>query len=753
MLPYASMSTFVLSNPVPGPLKGGIDYHRELNQEQLDVVLHGDGACLVLAGAGSGKTRTITYRVAYLLEQGVDPSSILLLTFTNKAAKEMLQRVGGLVGNQAARIWGGTFHSVASRLLRSCAYQLGYQQNFTILDADDAGDLVKAVMKDLSIDPKARRFPSVSVTESIISYARNTQQAIEQVLKAKHPHFVQFAEDVTLIAAKYQERKKASNAVDFDDLLSLMALAVEDPLLGNGFSQMFKYVLVDEYQDTNAIQARIVQGFGKIHKNVLVVGDDAQSIYAFRGADVQNILSFPKQWPDAKMFKLLTNYRSVPEVLELANESLSHNVDKFEKELVAMRTSGPKPRLVPCTSAAQEARYVADQILKLRAEGMALANMAVLFRSSAHSQTLEFELMKRDIPYEYRGGQKFFERAHIKDVIAFLRVSANPVDEIAWLRVLGLQTGIGAATAGVLAKRAMQLGSLDAAVKSTDMLSLSSRGKVGWQEFAELGEAIVLRSPLPSGMIRAVLDSPYRSLLEREYPNWRDRVEDLEQLARFAESYEDVSLFLGDIALYDEVMGKRKGETVDPNQERVILSTIHQAKGLEWDAVFIIHLADTAFPNRRAMTEEGGMEEERRLFYVAVTRARRHLILSYPMTMGYESLAFNQMSAFVEEVPPRLFDRVELIDSTNRPAFAQQRPKRPWEWGADDGSQTGSWEEPFVDGETSAPRPFVRPTYAPRFGNKPAWRPGTSGSTKSTTVFKKKPPTNTTELQYLSDDS
>ncbi len=725
------MSTFVLSSPQSGsPFTSRIDYHKELNQEQLDVVLHGDGPCLVLAGAGSGKTRTITYRVAYLLEQGVDPSSILLLTFTNKAAKEMLQRVGALVGPQASRIWGGTFHSVASRLLRSCALALGYQTNFTILDADDADDLVKAVMKDLSIDPKARRFPSPAVVGNILSYARNTQRSIEDVLTAKHPHFVQFASDIVTIGIQYQERKKASNAMDFDDLLSLMAMALEDSSLGAGFAQMFKYVLVDEYQDTNAIQARIVKGFGSKHQNVLVVGDDAQSIYAFRGADVQNILSFPKQWPGAKMFKLLTNYRSVPEILELANESLSHNVDKFEKELVAMRASGPKPRLVPCASASQEARYIADQILQLRSEGTALENMAVLFRSSAHSQSLEFELMKRDIPYEYRGGQKFFERAHIKDVIAFLRVAANPVDEVAWLRVLGLQTGIGAATAGALTKRALRIGSLKDVIEAPEMQSVASRGKVGWQEFMAVGEEIVLRSPLPSGMIRAVLDSSYRTLLEREYPNWKERLEDLEQLARFAESYEDVTRFLADIALYDEVMGGRKGETVDPNQERVILSTIHQAKGLEWDAVFIIHLADTAFPNRRAMTEEGGMEEERRLFYVAVTRARRHLMLSYPMTMGYESLAFNQVSTFIDEVAPRLFDRVELIDSTNRPAFAQ-RPKRPWEWGGgDDGSQLSAWDEPSFSSE--AP---VRPNYAPRLGTtKSVWK------SKPSTVFKKKPP-------------
>lgn len=734
------MSTFVLSTtPAGGVPNGRIDYQRELNQEQLDVVLHGDGACLVLAGAGSGKTRTITYRVAYLLEQGVDPSSILLLTFTNKAAKEMLQRVGGLVGPQAARIWGGTFHSVASRLLRPYAESLGYTNNFTILDADDADDLVKAVMKDLSIDPKARRFPSPSVVQNIISYARNTQRSIEDVLKAKHPHFIQFAGDVATIAINYQDRKKASNAFDFDDLLSLMAMVLEDPSLGPSLSQMFRYVLVDEYQDTNTIQARIVKGFSAVHKNVLVVGDDAQSIYAFRGADVKNILSFPKLWPEAKIFKLLTNYRSVPEVLELANESLSHNTEQFEKELVAMRDSGPKPKLVPCASAAQEARYVAEQILQFRSDGTALENMAVLFRSSAHSQALEFELMKRDIPYEYRGGQKFFERAHIKDVIAFLRVAANPVDEIAWFRVLGLQTGIGATTAGNLTKRAVRIGSLAEVIQAPEMAALASRGRVGWQEFMEVGEAIVLKSPLPSGMIRAVLDSSYRTLLEREYPNWKERLEDLEQLARFAENYEDVSKFLADIALYDEVVGGRRGVAVDPNQERVILSTIHQAKGLEWDAVFIIHLADTAFPNRRAMTEEGGMEEERRLFYVAVTRARRHLVLSYPMTLGYESLAFNQVSTFIDEVAPRLFERVEIIDAVSRPSFAN-RPQRPWEWNEDSGAQA-SWDDQLVF-QSEAP---IRPNYAPRLGTKSVWKQ------KPSTVFKKKPPADTAEPTYIPD--
>lgn len=699
------MSTFILSGDENQPLQNRllhrtIDYSKELNQEQLDVVLHGDGACLVLAGAGSGKTRTLTYRVAYLLEQGVNPSEILLLTFTNKAAREMLHRVTSLMGQEAQGIWGGTFHSVASRILRSFAEHLGYQSNFSILDSEDASDLIKAVMKDLQIDPKARRFPSASVVQDIISYARNTQQRMEQVLELKHPNFFPHAADIEEIARQYQQRKKTANAMDFDDLLSNMVMLLEDPMLGGTLAQTFKYVLVDEYQDTNAIQARIVKGFGRVHQNILVVGDDAQSIYAFRGADVKNILSFPKQWPEARMFKLLTNYRSVPEILELANESLQHNREQFQKELVGMKPSGKKPHMVPCASASQEAQYVAEQILQLRSQNVALQNIAVLFRSSAHSQALEFELMKRDIPYEYRGGQKFFERAHIKDVISFLRVYANPADEVAWMRVLGLQTGIGATTASNLAKRAIQMGEFKTIIGSTEMEGVASRGRVGWREFVTIGDEMAMRAPWPTGMIRAILDSPYQSYLEREYPNWKDRLEDLEQLASFAESYEDLPRFLADISLYDEVVSGRNASATPKNNgaeaEKIILSTIHQAKGLEWDTVFIIHLADMMFPSRRAMSEEGGMEEERRLFYVAVTRARRELFLTYPMTVGYDTLMFNQPSTFVEEVSPRLFERVEVIAARQHTQhFGQTTPIRPWEW--DGGGSDGSWDEPTIE--------------------------------------------------------
>jgi DNA helicase-2/ATP-dependent DNA helicase PcrA len=657
------MSVFVLQNQ-PNAAHRKIDYAKELNQEQLDVVLGGDGPCLVLAGAGSGKTRTLTYRVAYLLEQGVDPSSILLLTFTNKAAREMRSRVESLLGTDARGIWGGTFHSISNRILRAFAEVVGHTSSFSILDQEDARDLIKAILKDLKIDTKARRFPSAAVVQDIISYARNVQRPFADVVGWKHPNFVGFVPEIEKIAVQYQDRKRRANAMDFDDLLTHLAFLLEDPIHGQHIAGPFKYVLVDEFQDTNAIQARIVRGFAKAHKNVLVVGDDAQSIYAFRGADVKNILSFPREWPDTKVFKLLTNYRSTPQILEVANASLEHNIDQFQKDLIAVHKGGDKPKLIPAASASQEAQYVAEQILALRHEGTALRNMAVLFRSSAHSQALEFELMRRDIPYEYRGGQKFFERAHIKDVICFLRVAYNPQDEVAWMRVLGLQTGIGEASASAIASQAKVTTEFGNILLPSSALNVPKRAQDGWREFQVIARDMVESGKTPAHMIRAVTKSNYRDYLEREYPNWRERLEDLEQLALFAETYQEVGPFLNDIALYDDVVAGRDGgkSNSSSDEERMVLSTIHQAKGLEWDTVFILHLAEGSFPSRRALAEDG-MEEERRLFYVAVTRARKHLFLTYPMTSGYDTLQFNQPSTFVEEVPARLFDRVELREA------------------------------------------------------------------------------------------
>ncbi len=685
-----------------------VDYHRELNQEQLAVVLGGDGPCLVLAGAGSGKTRTVTYRVSYLIEQGVDPARILLLTFTNKASREMVSRVQQLVGGGSTGIWGGTFHSIANRLLRSSADQIGFSSRFTILDQDDAQSLVKAVMKEMRIDPKARRFPTAAVVSNILSYRSNTQSSVEEALELKHPHFYQFATEIKDIGQRYHDRKIASNAMDFDDLLQYWLRLMDNPIMAQRISEQFQYVLVDEYQDTNALQDAIVSKVAAVHRNILVVGDDAQSIYAFRGADVKNILRFPKDWPGAKMFKLLTNYRSVPEILDVANASLDHNVNKFQKELIAVKPPGKKPVVVPASSARQEAQWIAEKVLAIRAEGVALANIAVLFRSSAHSQALEFELLRRDVPFEYRGGLKFFERAHIKDVLAYIRIIDNPKDEAAWLRVMNLQTGIGATTALNITTALIQVSDMER-ILNTDISSrLSAKARQGWEAFAEIARRVITEGPLPSHMLRAVIKSGYQDYLEREYPDWRERMESVEQLAIFAENYSTVSEFLADIALYDTAFAGRDSSP-SMGEERMVLSTVHQAKGLEWDTVFVMHLADTAFPNRRAMTEEGGLEEERRLFYVAVTRARRQLFLTYPTVLGAESMMLCQPSLFIEELPPRLLERVELRDGRNGAA-----PKRTsWSWDSGD----AGYEEPTIQLNDDRPRPSL-----PSSNTKTVWK-------------------------------
>jgi len=715
-----------------------IDFHKELNQEQLDAVLHGDGPCLVLAGAGSGKTRTVTYRVAYLLEQGADPSSILLLTFTNKAAREMLDRIGVLVGPGAHGVWGGTFHAVGNRLLRTFADAAGYTNKFTILDEDDAKILLKAVLKDAKIDPKVRRFPSPAVIHHLASYARNTSQSIGQALEIKNPSFMDCLNDIEFVVSQYQTRKREANAMDFDDLLAnWLGIMETRSEIARVISGRFKHVLVDEYQDTNSLQCRIVGQVGREHENVFAVGDDAQSIYAFRGADVKNILAFPSQWPGARIFKLLSNYRSTPQILDVANASLKNNANQYEKELIGLKAAGIKPTVVTCVSARQEASFIADQILLLRNQGVALANMAALFRASSHSQALEFELMKRNIPFEYRGGVRFFERAHIKDALAYLRLVNNPKDETAWLRVLSMQVGIGAASSAQIMSRIRVMDETD--VFLMDASQVPARASQGWDQAR--GMFSLMRAdeaPKPGMMLRAVSNSEaYKLYLEREYPDWKDRVEDLEQLASFADAYTDVAAFLSDATL--ESVNFASSKTLDPSsplrsgvgrgtldEEKMVLSTIHQAKGLEWDTVFVIHLTNLGFPNPKALEDENSIEEERRLFYVAVTRARNRLILSYPQTAGYDSMSFCRPSMFLEELPPYLTERF-VMPSAGAGWSSGTSTVNPSRF-SDDGGDNGWSDEEVIqvgdDGERS--RPSVS-----------SWRRSAAEQPKSVSVWKK----------------
>ncbi len=655
------MKDFILS-PANSATNLSIDYEAELNSEQLAVVENGSGPTLVLAGAGSGKTRTITYRVAWLLEHGVDPANILLLTFTNKAANEMISRVEVLLGSQAAKIWAGTFHSVANRLLRKYAQLLGFEPNFSILDQDDSKELVGLCIKELKINTKEKRFPSAGVLQALISFRANKQATWEEAIELKHPKFLPIIAEVKAVDELYTRFKQQQNAMDFDDLLlKLLELLRTRPDIESTLSHQFQYILVDEFQDTNVVQAEIVHRLAKTHRNLLVVGDDAQSIYSFRAAEIKNILNFPQQFETTQTYKLTRNYRSRPEILAVANAVIENNEDQFPKDLEAVLSKGKRPLIVPAANTNQEARYVVDQLLEIANAGTPLNEIAVLFRAAFHSQSIEFELMKRDIPYEYRGGMKFFERSHIKDAVAHLRIFNNLRDAIAWVRVLKLQPGLGLMTAN---KIALQCGQLSDIAEVKELIVKGKKAAAGWQGCLRILKIMMSGRRIAADLIRTLAGSDdYQLYLENEFPNYHERLDDLEQFANFAEQFDDLGDFLEAVSLTDEYGASREAGRDD--DERLILSTIHQAKGLEWDHVFVINLVEGGFPHSRAYEEERGIEEERRLFYVAVTRAREQLILTYPITAGFDRLEIKQPSIFIDEIPSKAVEFVRLHEEAS----------------------------------------------------------------------------------------
>src|SRR6476659_6540517 len=425
-------------------------YKQELNEEQFRAVTAKPGASLVVAGAGSGKTRVITYRVAYLIEQGVSPQRIMLATFTNRAAREMLRRVETLTGSQNVhRVWGGTFHRIANMLLRRHATSIGYDQNYSILDSEDARDLLNLCIDDAAIDTKKKRFPKAEVLQDILSYATNTDTPIENVVIGKYPYFELLTTQIKWVDSIFQQRKRERNVMDYDDLLlNMKRLLVERREIADMYAEQFQHILVDEYQDTNRLQAELIDMVAVKHRNVMVVGDDAQSIFAWRGAEFTNIYEFPKRYPEAALYKLETNYRSTPEILGLANVSIANNKKQFPKRLTAVKRSRDfKPALIPCSDVEQQSAFVAARILELRDEGTNLEDIAVMYRSHYHSIELQLELSRRNIPYRVQSGVRFFEQANIKDVISYLRIIVNPRDELAWKRILKMIPGIGRVTA------------------------------------------------------------------------------------------------------------------------------------------------------------------------------------------------------------------------------------------------------------------------------------------------------------------
>ncbi|MCB9803157.1 ATP-dependent helicase [Candidatus Nomurabacteria bacterium] len=637
-----------------------IDFQKELNSEQYRAVTAPDGPHLILAGAGSGKTRTLVYRVAYLIEQGVKPEKILLLTFTNKAANEMMSRVAELLHWQDKNklpIWGGTFHSIANRLLRFYGAKIGIQNNFNILDEDDAKSLLKNIISEFFGHLAANRRPNASLAKELISFSINSRISLAEALEIKFSEWQNFLELFEKVAAEYQKRKKLSNVLDFDDLLLYWKILTEDSEMQKIFDQKWQYVLVDEYQDTNTLQAEIIFNLSKNHQNILVVGDDAQSIYSFRAANIQNILDFPKVFPRATVYKLETNYRSTPEILALANEIIALNTNQFAKNLQAILTSYVKPELIALENNLREAKWIADRIEALIAEGVPAIEIVVLFRASHHSQSLEMELNRRGIAYQMRGGLRFFDRAHIKDILAWLKVLTNTKDEVAWARILNLYPGIGPATAQKIYAQVSGLESLE----NIDQVAfnLGSKAQTSWQQISQVMTSLFRQQKAnPAELIRMLIKE-YQEYLTAQYPDYRQRSEDLEQLAIFSSSYQDLNAFLSEITL-QEKFNADDGH----DQEAIILSTIHQAKGLEWQAVFLMNLTNKSLPHPLAVSETE-QEEERRLFYVAVTRAKKHLYLTYPMSQfsydGYKSLT---ASPFVSQLATTFLNYNHLARST-----------------------------------------------------------------------------------------
>jgi len=614
------------------------------------VVENGEGYCLVLAGAGSGKTRTITYRVAYLLEKGIKPENILLLTFTNKAAKEMLSRVESLTGKKPEKLWGGTFHAIANRILRHFAEIIGYKANFTVLDADDSQTLMKSCIKDLHLDG-GKRFPSVNVLHGLFSFSRNSLMPISDVIETKYPHFLRLEESIKEVCALYQKKKKESNVMDFDDLLVYWLEILGNPDVLKKIAEQFHYVLIDEYQDTNRLQAAVVKKLASAHNNLLVVGDDAQSIYSFRAADINNILDFPKTFPTAQIHRLVINYRSTPNILDLANNVISQNKKQFLKDLQSKLKPASSPQLITVNNPYTEAEFISKKVIKLASAGNKLQNIAVLFRAAFHAQMLEIELAKLGIPYEMRGGLKFFERAHIKDVLSLLRLVNNGKDQIAWFRVLEIFQGIGHETAKAIIAEASKATDFSQMFLGGVREKLAKSAQRGWDDFSSIAKILdKKRKDNPGEIISEVVDSVYADYLKERYENAEDRLDDIRQLSFYAKNHKSLNNFLAEIAL-DESYSKKK----DDNRDRLILSTIHQSKGLEWDSVFLINLANGCFPNERALKEDGGEEEERRLFYVGITRAKHNLFITYPLTGS--KMNYNQPSPFLEEIKDELIEK------------------------------------------------------------------------------------------------
>jgi DNA helicase-2/ATP-dependent DNA helicase PcrA len=651
----------------PDESKFHIRYAEVLNPEQLAAVVHRDGPLLVIAGAGSGKTRTLIYRVARLIESGVSPEAILLLTFTRRAAQEMLRRVEQLIGERGGHVSGGTFHSFANQVLRHYGSAIGLKPNFTILDRSDMEDILNLLRGRMRLASKERRFPKKGTIAEAISMARNKNRALEHELEVDFPHLFEHQPELIKLAEQYESYKRERGLLDYDDLLFRLAeLMKHDENARQRLSEAYRYVMIDEYQDTNIIQAELVRLLAATHQNVMAVGDDAQSVYSFRGANFRNIMDFPALFPNARIIKLEENYRSLQGILDLANEIISRASEKYTKVLFTQRRGQFQPLLVRAADEHMQSRFIAQRILELREEGVELSDIAILFRSSFHSFDLELELQRRDLPFVKRGGFKFIETAHIKDVLAHLRVVANPTDAVSWMRALMLVDGIGTRSAERLVEAIIHSGQPEKELGQ-------NAGKLGARAQNAVAGCSVLAAliaKLRAGQIRpadqlAEVVEYYLPIMRDAYPDdYPKRERDLEHFQNLAERYRSLESMLADMALEPPSDSIGDVLAIDPEEGYITLSTIHSAKGLEWRVVFLIWVADGRFPGPMTVRPEE-LEEERRLMYVAITRARDELYLTYPIYMMDRSLGYvmGRASRFIDDVDASLLPTAMLQEA------------------------------------------------------------------------------------------
>ncbi|MBY9014552.1 MAG: ATP-dependent helicase [Candidatus Lokiarchaeota archaeon] len=646
-----------------------IDFEADLNEEQLEIVNNIQGPMLVIAGAGSGKTRTIVYSVAKLLVSGVKPSQIMLVTFTNKAAHEMIKRVEILLGKKPKGIWGGTFHSIANRFLRIYAKTLGLKPNFTIMDETDAKGLMKLSIDKVGVKDLEERFPTSAMVKSILSFSINCNKSIREVVQWKYGQF-----DSDPVLAKlnevikiYKTKKADDGLLDFDDLLVFWSRLLDERNIAKLIASKIKYVLVDEYQDTNYIQDEIIHKIvlQNPEQNIMAVGDDAQSIYAFRGANFQNILNFEKNYKKCKRYTITYNYRSIPQILELANDCIDHNENQFKKSMRATRPSGVKPFQVNLGDNKDQARFIANQILQLRQDGYKLNEMAILVRAGFHTLRIELELKAKNIPYEVRAGVAFFEKAHIKDMLAHLRVIENPYDEISWSRIFSIISGIGNVSGSKIFEAISKTEDPIVNISSNTFIAKQLKGsrisKDGVKNLISHTKQLIgfTIEDAPTEVIRKLIEA-LEDHIKAKYDNWQDRIEDLHQLGVYAQNYPTTQKFLENLSLNASAIESKTFSMGSPNEEEkpLVLSTIHRAKGLEWRVVFIPMLCEDFFPSSRVVGDADAYEEERRVFYVATTRTKDELYLISPAVIeSYRGPQTVRISKFVEELKPKVYKR------------------------------------------------------------------------------------------------